>query len=102
METLCPPDCHRNGFVATHALGNMMYGLMVYGLMYGLRYSSIKQKLFSATFFISRLSITFINFSRKIQSPVIQIPFLSSNTPDNNNKESILVTNKILSNVRFI
>ena len=51
METLCPPGYHRNGFVATHALGNMMYGLMVYGLMYGLRYSSIKQKLFFQKYF---------------------------------------------------
>ena len=21
MKTICPPGCHRNGFVATHALG---------------------------------------------------------------------------------
>ena len=23
---MCPPGYHRNGFVATHALGHMMYG----------------------------------------------------------------------------
>ena len=23
---MCPPGYHHNGFVATHALGNMMYG----------------------------------------------------------------------------
>ena len=26
MKTLCPPGYHHNGFVATHALGHMMYG----------------------------------------------------------------------------
>ena len=26
MKTMCPPGYHHNGFVATHALGNMMYG----------------------------------------------------------------------------
>ena len=25
MKTMCPPDYHHNGFVATHALGLMMY-----------------------------------------------------------------------------
>ena len=25
MKTICPPGYHRNGFVATHALGHMMY-----------------------------------------------------------------------------
>ena len=26
MKIMCPPDYHHNGFVATHALGHMMYG----------------------------------------------------------------------------
>ena len=26
MKTVCPPGYHHNGFVATHALGHMMYG----------------------------------------------------------------------------
>ena len=26
MKTMCPPDCQHNGFVATHALGHMIYG----------------------------------------------------------------------------
>ena len=26
MKTMCPSGCHHNGFVATHALGYMMYG----------------------------------------------------------------------------
>ena len=26
MKTMCPPDYHHNGFVATHALGHMIYG----------------------------------------------------------------------------
>ena len=25
MKTMCPPGYHRNGFVATHAVGHMMY-----------------------------------------------------------------------------
>ena len=25
MKTLCPPSYHLNGFVATHALGHMLY-----------------------------------------------------------------------------
>ena len=24
MKTMCPPGCHHNCFVATHALGHMM------------------------------------------------------------------------------
>ena len=28
MKTMRPPDYHYNGFVATHALGHMMYGMM--------------------------------------------------------------------------
>ena len=26
MKTICPPGYHHNGFVATHAVGHMMYG----------------------------------------------------------------------------
>ena len=26
MELLCPPTCHHNGFMPTHALEHMMYG----------------------------------------------------------------------------
>ena len=26
MKTMCPPGYHHNGFVATHALGQIMYG----------------------------------------------------------------------------
>ena len=26
MKTMCSPGYHHNGFVATHALGHMMYG----------------------------------------------------------------------------
>ena len=29
MKTMCPPGYHHNGFVATHALGHMMYGLYI-------------------------------------------------------------------------
>ena len=25
MKTMCPPGYHHNGFVATHALGHMIY-----------------------------------------------------------------------------
>ena len=27
MKTMCPPGYQHNDFVATHALGHMMYGL---------------------------------------------------------------------------
>ena len=30
MKTMCPPGYHHNGFVATHALGHMMYGICMY------------------------------------------------------------------------
>ena len=30
MKTMCPPGYHHNGFVATHALGHMMYSLTVH------------------------------------------------------------------------
>ena len=30
MKTMCPPGYHHNGFVATHALGHMMYGIYIY------------------------------------------------------------------------
>ena len=31
MKTMCPTGYHHNGFVATHALGHMMYGSL-YGI----------------------------------------------------------------------
>ena len=30
MKTMCPPGYHHNGFVATHALGHMMYDVTVH------------------------------------------------------------------------
>ena len=33
MKTMCPPGYHHNGFVATHALGHMMYGISAYTLI---------------------------------------------------------------------
>ena len=33
MKTMCPPGYHHNGFVATHALGHMMY-IYIYIYMY--------------------------------------------------------------------
>ena len=34
MKTMCPPSYHHSGFVATHALGHMMYSscAQVHGL----------------------------------------------------------------------
>ena len=32
MKTMCPPGYHHNGFVATHALGHMMYSSQVHEL----------------------------------------------------------------------
>ena len=36
MKTMCPPGYHHNGFVATHALGHMMYVyiMLIYIIMY--------------------------------------------------------------------
>ena len=28
MKTMCPPGYHHSGFVATHALGHIMYGYL--------------------------------------------------------------------------
>ena len=33
MKTMCPPCYHRNGFVATHALGHTVYGYTLLVLM---------------------------------------------------------------------
>ena len=30
MKTMCPPGYHHNGFMATHALEHMMYGIQPY------------------------------------------------------------------------
>ena len=30
MKTMCPPSYHHNGFVATHALGHMIYIVTLY------------------------------------------------------------------------
>ena len=34
MKTMCPPGYHHDGFVATHALGHMMYRLYIYIYIY--------------------------------------------------------------------
>ena len=34
MKIICPPGYHHNGFVATHALGHMMYGSYIYIYIY--------------------------------------------------------------------
>ena len=35
MKTMRPPGYHHNGFVATHALGHMMYGyIYIYTYIY--------------------------------------------------------------------
>ena len=37
MKTMCPPGYHHNGFVATHALGHMMYGyIYIYIYIYNI------------------------------------------------------------------
>ena len=42
MKTMYSPGYHHNGFVATHALGQMMYGYMMY-MMYGYNRTSCAQ-----------------------------------------------------------
>ena len=53
---MCPPVYHHNGFVATHALGDMMYGCAVvqlYIYIYILSFKEIKRNfLFSYNTFI--------------------------------------------------
>ena len=57
---MCPPVYHHNGFVATHALGDMMYGCAVVQLyiyiciyIYILSFKEIKRNfLFSYNTFI--------------------------------------------------
>ena len=39
MKTMCPPGYHHNGFVATHALGHMMY---VYIYIYYAHLASVR------------------------------------------------------------
>ena len=34
MKTISPPGYHHNGFVATHALGHMMYSIYIYIYIY--------------------------------------------------------------------
>ena len=29
MKTMCPPGHHHNGFMATHALGHMVYDMYI-------------------------------------------------------------------------
>ena len=46
MKTVCPPGYYPNGFVATHALGHMMYGLIyiyiyIYKIYYYIYYINI-------------------------------------------------------------
>ena len=41
MKTMCPPGYHHNGFVATHALGHMMYGLYIYVYIYIYIYTNL-------------------------------------------------------------
>ena len=58
MKTMCPPAYHYNGFVATHALGHMMYcctvvWLYIYIYIYILSFKEITQNfLFSYNTFI--------------------------------------------------
>ena len=42
MKTMCPPGYHHNGFVATHALGHMMYG---YTLLVPMNYGNLLSTL---------------------------------------------------------
>ena len=72
MKTMCPPSYHHNGFVATHALGHMMYG---YTLLVPMNQIGkiIEKTFFDVTFDIlsfTRLSLhyTFGKFTIKYGS----------------------------------
>ena len=36
MKTICPPSYHHNGFVATHALGHIMFKECLYSYSYNI------------------------------------------------------------------
>ena len=38
MKTMCPPGYHHNGFVATHALGHMMYSYTLIHIVHMITY----------------------------------------------------------------
>ena len=41
MKTMCPPGYHHNDFVATHALGHMMYVRYVYANYFTINLSKL-------------------------------------------------------------
>ena len=49
MKTMCPPGYHHNGFVATHALGHMIYG---YTLLVPMKYIYIYIYIFHLCVYI--------------------------------------------------
>ena len=54
MKTMSPPGYHHNGFVATHALGHMMYGF-IYIYIYMESTPSRMKGFFSKEFFMRGL-----------------------------------------------
>ena len=49
MKTMCPPGYHHNGFVATHALGYMMYVMCTSCQSYVNRTSTVRQSYVNRT-----------------------------------------------------
>ena len=65
LNTLCPSDYQRNGFVATHALGHMLYGSIRTLFLYPLEgYKKIQKnckiKLKNEKFQLNTLKYMFI------------------------------------------
>ena len=61
MKTMCPPGYHHNGFVATHALGHMMYGLYIYIYIY----------IYYLYIFIYIYIYIYINIRNRIRSSIM-------------------------------
>ena len=53
IKTICPSGYHHNGFVATHALGHMMYSVTASLNTYFLIKYVLTEGLFQLTYFMS-------------------------------------------------
>ena len=62
MKTMCPPGYRHNGFVATHALGHMMYGF--YDNIY-IYYIYIYLHIYTYMYIYNIYIYIYINYSRR-------------------------------------
>ena len=57
MKTMCPPGYHLNGFVATYALGYMMYGLMTIYIYIYIYIYILETKILKIHFWLGKISL---------------------------------------------